>query len=212
MTKIVLATRNKGKIEEIKELLNTLYPDLNVLGLDSFPHIGEIPETGETFEENALQKARTVCQMTGLISLADDSGLVVPALGGEPGVYSARYSGPDATDEKNNARLLNKMRGFKDSERYAYFVCVMAACAPDGQTLIARGKWEGQIALQPEGEHGFGYDPVFIDKESGRVAAEMTREEKNKISHRARALKELLKKWKTFYTSTLKEEVEKLGR
>jgi len=199
MSKIVLATRNKGKIKEIKELLSTLCPELEVLGLDSFPNIGEIPETGNTFEENALQKARTVCELTELISLADDSGLVVPAIGGEPGVYSARYSGPDATDEKNNAKLLAKMQNLAEPERYAYFACVMAVCAPDGQTLVAHGKWEGKIAFQPKGEHGFGYDPIFIDKESGRHAAEMTREEKNKISHRAKALKELLKKWTNFY-------------
>ncbi|WP_461209316.1 XTP/dITP diphosphatase [Desulfocurvus sp. DL9XJH121] len=190
MGAVVLATRNKGKIAELSALLEGR--GLEVRGLDDFPQIGEIEETGETFEENALLKARAVMEATGLVAVADDSGLEVDALGGAPGVYSARYGGPDHDDAKNNAKLLDALRDVPDAQRTARFRCVMAALAPGGETLSASGAWEGSIARAPKGDNGFGYDPLFVDSLSGRRSAELTREEKNARSHRGKALRVLL--------------------
>ncbi len=195
---IVLASANKGKIAEIKDLLRELDSGLQVSGLGDFPDIGLIPEPGETFEANALYKAQYVCQRTRLVSLADDSGLEVDALNGAPGVYSARYSGEQATDETNNAKLLKALAGVKDEDRRAKFRCVLAAVAPNGEQLILDGTWEGWIATSPRGEQGFGYDPVFIDQESGRTAAEMSRAEKSSRSHRGQALRKLIRLWPEF--------------
>ncbi len=195
---IVLASANTGKVAEITDLLRELDAGLQVFGLGDFPDIGPIPEPGETFEANALYKARYVCQRTGLVSLADDSGLEVDVLNGAPGVYSARYSGEQATDETNNAKLLKAMAGVKDEDRRARFCCVLAAVAPNGEQLVLHGTWEGQIATSPRGEQGFGYDPVFIDKKSGRTAAEMSREEKSSRSHRGQALRKLIQQWPEF--------------
>jgi len=196
--KILLATSNKGKIREIQSLLSTT-GDFEVVGLDQF-NLGDIPETGTTFLENALLKAKTASEKTGLITLADDSGLVVPYLGGEPGVYSARYSGKDATDAKNNAKLLEKLKGVPLEKRQAFFVCVLVAYAPQGKYFWVEGKWEGRIAFEPRGNKGFGYDPIFIDLETGKHAAEMDLEEKNQKSHRGKALQKFLKKWPKFLT------------
>lgn len=196
MAAIVLATRNAGKIAELSRLLEEFH--LEVLGLDSFPEIGELAETGTTFSENALQKARAVADLTGLAAVADDSGLEVDALDGAPGVYSARYAGPGATDPENNARLLDALSGVAAGRRAARFRCVMAAAAPNGETLLAEGAWEGEIAAAPAGQAGFGYDPVFFDPRLGRTAAQLTREEKNAVSHRGRALRGLLEHWPEF--------------
>lgn len=187
---MVLATRNKGKIAELSALLEDF--GMEVKGLDDFPEIGEIEETGTTFEANALIKAGTVAKLTGLLAVADDSGLEVDALDGAPGVYSARYSGEDATDASNNAKLLDVLDGVPDEKRTARFRCVMLACAPNGETFSASGVWEGRIATALKGDNGFGYDPLFIDSESGRRSAELTREEKNARSHRGKALRALL--------------------
>ena len=195
---IVLASANKGKIAEIRELLLTLDPDLHVLGLDDYPSIGPVPEPGQTFEANALYKAGYVCQRTGCIALADDSGLEVDALNGAPGVYSARYSGEKATDKENNAKLLKAMAHLKGKDRRARFSCVLAACAPNGEQLVVDGSWEGRIATSPQGGKGFGYDPLFIDLSSKRTAAEMTREEKSSRSHRGQALRKLVQMWPEF--------------
>lgn len=189
MVKVVLATKNKGKIAELDEILKDY--GVKVLGLDSFPEIGDIPETGDTFEENSAIKAEAVCRATGLIALADDSGLVVDALSGRPGVYSARYAGEQATDEENWQKLLAELKDVSDDKRTARFMCVMTAVMPNGNSIVGRGAWEGLIAREPKGENGFGYDPVFFDPELGRTSAQMTREEKNSRSHRKKALEDL---------------------
>ncbi|OIN99449.1 MAG: non-canonical purine NTP pyrophosphatase, RdgB/HAM1 family [Desulfovibrionaceae bacterium CG1_02_65_16] len=196
--RIVLATRNPGKIKELNDLLAGF--GLTVLGLGSFPEIGEIEETGTTFAENAALKARTVAQATGLVALADDSGLVVDALDGAPGVYSARFSDPGATDARNNEKLLDVMKDVPEDARACRFVSLVAAIAPNGEEIFAEGRWEGRVLNAPRGAAGFGYDPLFFDPELGKSAAELAREEKNARSHRGRALRELLKHWPDFWT------------
>lgn len=195
-TRVVLATRNKGKIAELHALLAGL--GVEVLGLGDFPEVGEIPETGTTFLENARLKAQAVCRATGLVSLADDSGLCVDALQGAPGVYSARYAGEHASDADNNAKLLAAMAHVPDTQRACRFVCVMVAAAPDGRELIAQGVWEGRLATSPAGQAGFGYDPLFIDPDLGRTAAELAPDEKNARSHRGKALAEVVARWASF--------------
>jgi len=198
--RIVLATRNAGKIKELNDLLAGF--GLTVIGLDAFPQIGEIEETGTTFAENAALKARTVAQATGLVALADDSGLVVDALDGAPGVYSARFSDPGATDARNNEKLLRVLQGVPEQKRCCRFVSLVAAMAPNGAEIFAEGRWEGRVLTAPRGEGGFGYDPLFFDPELGKSAAELTREEKNARSHRGRALRELLKDWPDFWAAS----------
>lgn len=197
MKHIVLATRNKGKVAELEALLGGL--GISVQGLDAYPHIGEIPETGSTFEENAALKARAVAQATGLIALADDSGLEVDALGGAPGVYSARYSGENATDADNNAKLLDALKGVPEEKRGCRFVSVIMAAAPNGASAQARGEWPGRVLTAPSGEGGFGYDPLFLDPEAGATAAELAPQDKNARSHRGRALRALIAVWPDFW-------------
>lgn len=200
MTTIVLASRNKGKIKELAVLLEPF--EVTVKGLDAYPEIGEIEETGTTFAENALLKAATVSELTGCIAVADDSGLEVDYLGKEPGVYSARYSEEanlPATDERNTQKVLGKMQGVPEKDRTCRFISVMAAAAPDKRHILAEGKWEGRLAFEPKGTNGFGYDPVFFDPTTGKTAAEMTPEEKNARSHRAKACKKLLELWPSFW-------------
>lgn len=203
---IVLATRNQGKVRELADLLAPFR--LTVLGLEAFPEIGEIEETGSTFTENARIKAAAVSAGTGLVAVADDSGLAVDFLGGAPGVYSARYSeapGRPATDEANVIKLLQALDGVPPERRSGRFHCCMAACAPGGAQIGAEGVWEGRIAVSPSGGGGFGYDPVFFDPEKGCTAAEMSREEKNSRSHRARAVAALLRKWPAFWQEWLQK-------
>ncbi len=188
--KAVIATRNRGKIKELKELLVDF--GLDILPLDHFPQVGEIVEDGDTFFENAMKKAKTVSEKTGLMAIADDSGLEVDALKGAPGVYSARYAGEDATDNQNYLKLLDKMKDIPTEKRGAQFRCVMVAYRPDGKWVSAEGVCRGRISPSPKGEQGFGYDPVFVPEGDTRTMAELTREEKNKISHRGKAL-EILK-------------------
>jgi len=194
---VVLATRNAGKIAELEALLAGF--GVRVIGLDAFPEIGEIEETGRTFAENARLKARTVAQATGLVALADDSGLAVDALSGAPGVYSARYSGENATDATNNAKLLAALAGVPEAQRGCRFISVVAAIAPNGAESLAEGRWEGRVLDAPRGGGGFGYDPLFLDPELGRAAAELAPAEKNARSHRGRALRALLKDWPAFW-------------
>ncbi|HDQ39561.1 MAG TPA: XTP/dITP diphosphatase [Desulfonatronum sp.] len=198
MLELVLATRNRGKAVEIASLLRDFHVQVNTL--EAFPDIEEIPETGSTFAENALIKARTVARATGLISLADDSGLEVAALNGAPGVYSARFNGFGSTDEQNNAKLLRLMADVPWQDRQARFVCVIAVHAPQygGRELVAKGSWSGRIAMTMIGTNGFGYDPLFLDEELGLTAAQMEPEQKNARSHRAAALRELEKSWPIF--------------
>lgn len=201
---VVLASRNKGKVRELAVLLQPF--GVAVKGLDAFPAIGEIEETGSTFAENSLLKASTVSKLTGLIAVADDSGLIVDALGGEPGVYSARYSeesGHPATDERNTQKVLAKMAHIPDESRSCRFVSVMAASAPDGRHIMAEGRWEGFLAREPKGANGFGYDPVFWDPETGLTAAQLEPAQKNARSHRAKACHALLTLWPAFWDSVL---------
>ena len=206
---IVLATRNKGKVREMEEPLRAF--GLRVVGLDAFPDLPEVEETGTTFEENALLKARDVARRTGLLAIADDSGLEVDALDGAPGVRSARYSDdmPDlpgeSKDERNVMKLLAVLSSARLWQRSARFRTVIAACTPEGDTLVAPGTWEGSIACSPRGKNGFGYDPVFLDPELGRTAAELSREEKMARSHRGNALRELLRLWPAFWERYLQK-------
>ena len=189
MTKLLVGTNNPGKIEEYEELLTDLPGTLEV----TFPAREglalEVEESGETFEENARIKALAYSQASGLVSLADDSGLEVDALGGAPGVHSARYAGPAATDTDRYHKLLNALADTPTGQRSARFRCVVAIALPDGTVHTTEGTCEGQIGFAPRGEHGFGYDPVFVVKGyAGRTMAELAPEVKNQISHRGRAL------------------------
>ncbi len=208
MNTVVLATGNAGKIRELSAMLASLAPGIRVLGLKDFPQIGDIPETGDTFEANARIKALAVAQTTGLVAVADDSGLSVDALGGAPGVYSARYSGEDATDEKNTAKLLDAMRDVPDPDRSCHFACVMLAATPGGQEAIGRGAWPGLVARAPRGANGFGYDPVFFDPKLGCTAAEMDADTKNGRSHRRMAMNNLLALWPDFWARAMREQGE----
>jgi XTP/dITP diphosphohydrolase len=184
---LVLATRNPGKTAEIRDLLQH-YP-VDIKDLTAFGPIPEAVEDGVTFDENAYKKASLTARVLGLPALADDSGLVVAALGGAPGVYSARYGGPNATDADRCARLLEAMAGFTD--RRAAFECVISIAVPTGPALTYEARCEGLIAETPAGANGFGYDPIFYYPPLKHTFAELTREEKNRVSHRGLALREL---------------------
>ena len=199
MSSIVLATANAGKIRELSTLVRLCTPELKVLGLADFPELGAIEETGSTFAENASLKAQQVSQATGLVALADDSGLVVDALQGAPGIYSARYSGPQATDAENINKLLKELAQVPQELRTAHFVCVMVAMAPDGQQLMGHGQWSGLITTSIQGAGGFGYDPVFFDPQLGLTAAQMEAKVKNERSHRGQAVRALLRGWPEFW-------------
>lgn len=184
---IVLATRNQGKVKEITRLLSGY--DIDIKSLIDFGPIPTVEETGKTFEDNAYIKAHFTAKVLGLPAIADDSGLVVEALDGAPGVYSARYAGEGATDEENNIKLLREMDG--KSNRKAHFETAVIIAVPRGPALTYIGKVEGEIAESPSGEHGFGYDPLFYYPPLSKTFARMTSEEKNSISHRGQAIKEL---------------------
>lgn len=187
---IVLATRNKKKVEEIKRIAVGL--PITVLSLDDFPSCPETVEDKETFEGNAIKKAMEICACTGKPALADDSGLEVYALGNAPGVYSARYAGgSNGSDVKNYEKLLAELKDVPDDKRGARFVCCMALAFPGGPVQTYFGFAEGCIGREPKGKTGFGYDPVFIPKGHKRTFAEMTGEEKDKLSHRGQAIEKL---------------------
>lgn len=201
--RIILATHNAGKVRELAEPLAEF--GVEVLGLaEACPQIAEIEETGATFEENALIKARHVATLTGLVSVADDSGLEVDALHGAPGVYSARYSDDwvalpgESRDQRNIRKLLHELATVPEGRRGCRFVSCMAAVRPDGAEMTVRGLWAGQLLAAPRGENGFGYDPLFFDPLIGRAAAELSRDEKNARSHRGNALRALLARWQEF--------------
>lgn len=183
---LVLATRNKNKLRELTSILSDL--PVRVESIASFPGAPDVEETGATMAENALLKARAAARHTGLWAMADDSGLEVDALDGRPGVYSARFAGPGATDADNNAKLLRLLEGVPDPLRTARFRCAIALVSPDGDEYVDEGVCEGVVAREPRGEGGFGYDPLFIVPEYGRTFAELPPEVKDRISHRARAL------------------------
>ena len=188
MNRIVLATRNKHKTEEIKTLLKDLR--LEILTLNDFPGVPVLKEDGSTFQENSLQKAHAVYLHTKIPALADDSGLEVFFLNGRPGVISARFAGYGATDEENNEKLLGQMRGVAPRRRRAQFRAVLTFFGDNG-TEVAEGICPGRLAESPRGTNGFGYDPIFIPDGFSRTYAELTSEEKNKISHRAKALEKM---------------------
>ena len=186
MTEVVLATRNKDKGREIAALLEGL--GVTIRTLAEFPDAPDVVEDEETCEANAVKKAREVAAFTGLTAIADDTGLMVDALGGRPGVYAARYAGDGASYEDNWKKLLRELEGVPKSKRTARFVTVAAIADPRAkQTKVVEGVLDGVIALEPRGDRGFGYDPVFLLPERDQTLAEMTAEEKNKLSHRARA-------------------------
>lgn len=186
---LVVATRNPGKLREIKEIIGAT--GFEVVGLGELPDGPEVVEDGLTFLANAKKKARAISQWSGCPALADDSGLEVDALGGRPGVHSSIYAGIGATDEENIRKLLHELSGVPQGKRGARFRCVMVLACPDGREWVAEGTWEGVIALEPRGSGGFGYDPVFFLPDLGRTVAELTPEEKNSMSHRAQALRNL---------------------
>lgn len=191
--KLLVASANQGKIREIKNYLENLNNiNLEIIGLDEFPGLPEVEEDGDSFRENALKKARARAEQTGLLTLADDSGLSVDYLGGEPGIYSARYAGEGATDEENNQKLLEKLKDVPEEKRKASFICVMALVDPDsGEEIVVEGRCDGIIQLSPKGENGFGYDPIFYLPEFRKTMAEIPLELKNQISHRAAALQKM---------------------
>jgi len=184
---IVLATGNEGKVKELREVLKDFPIDLR--GLNDFGPIPEAVEDGETFDENAYKKALHTARILGLPAMSDDSGLVVEALNGAPGVYSARYAGENANDTDNINKLLAEMEG--QADRRAAFECVISLAVPSGPALTYEGRCEGEITGGPKGEGGFGYDPVFFSPELGKTFAESSMEEKNRVSHRGRAMAEL---------------------
>mgnify|MGYP000686517639 CR=1 FL=1 len=201
--KLIIASGNAGKVREYKALLAPL-GFTEVLSLKDAGIVSDPEETGATFEENAAIKARALKELCDCAVLADDSGLEVDALGGEPGVYSARYKGIK-TDEEKNEYILGRLAGLPDEKRTARFVCVIHFIYPDGKEVAARGVCEGIIGREPLGENGFGYDPVFLDPELGLTAAEMSPEEKMSRSHRAKALRELLRLWPSFWEGYLRK-------
>jgi len=187
---LVIATSNQHKLKELKALLQD-FP-LTILSLNDFPDIPAVVEDGKSFYENARKKAVTVARHTDKITVADDSGIQVDALDGKPGVYSARFAGADATDEANNSKLLEELKDVPPDKRGACFTCVLVIAQPDGDTAFVEGECRGSIIYESRGDYGFGYDPLFLVPEYNKTFSEITPEEKNKVSHRARALRKLL--------------------
>lgn len=184
---LVIATRNKGKTSEIMDLLKE-FP-VNIKNLDDFGPIPSVEEDGDTFDKNAYKKASFTSRILGLPALADDSGLLIKALGGAPGVHSARYAGENASDEQRCSKVLSEMK--RKTDRGAAFKCVISIAVPPGPALTYEGHCEGLITKEPAGSNGFGYDPIFFFSPLNKTFAELTREEKNRVSHRGNALREL---------------------
>ena len=196
MKKIIFATGNQDKMREIREILADM--DVEVVSMKEAGIHADIVEDGKSFEENAQIKAKAICKLTGEMVLADDSGFEVDYLNGEPGIYSARYLGEDTSYDIKNADLLKRCEGVPEEKRDARFVCVIACVFPDGRSFTCRGVVEGQIGYSEKGENGFGYDPIFYVPELGCTTAELPPEEKNKISHRGRALTAMYDKMKEY--------------
>jgi XTP/dITP diphosphohydrolase len=209
---ILLATRNMHKVEEIKAILKDYF--FNILTLNDVPPLPEVEEDGNTFTANAQKKALQTARLSGYLTMADDSGLVVEALNGQPGVFSARFAGVDADDDKNNAKLLNLLRDVPQEQRTARFVCVIALANPEGIITTVEGSCAGKIALEPYGQGGFGYDPLFIPVGYKKSFAELAPEEKNRISHRGQALVKFKDAVKILFakTSRISEIREEDGR
>lgn len=187
MKRLIFATGNENKMKEIREILEGL--PVQILSMKEAGIEADIVEDGLSFEENALIKARAVCKLAGEMVLADDSGLEVDYLNKEPGIYSARYMGEDTSYHIKNANLIERLEGVPDEKRTARFVCAIAAAFPDGTMKTVRAAMEGRIGYKESGENGFGYDPIFYLPEYGCTSAELSMEEKNKISHRGKALR-----------------------
>lgn len=187
MKKVIFATGNEGKMKEIREILGDL--DIELLSLKDAGITADIEENGSTFEENAIIKAKAISQLTEEIVLADDSGLEIDYLNKEPGIYSARYMGEDTSYHIKNSNLIQRLEGVPDQQRSARFICAIAAAFPDGTVKTVRASMEGRIGYEEKGENGFGYDPIFYLPEYGCSSAEISMEEKNKISHRGKALR-----------------------
>jgi XTP/dITP diphosphohydrolase len=193
VTTLVLATRNKHKILELERIIAATNGEdsFELVGVESFPHVAEVAETGLTFAENALLKATAVAAATGLAAVADDSGICVDALNGMPGVFSARWAGRHGDDEANLRLLLGQVGDVPDERRGAQFVCAAALALPDGTARVVEGRLGGSLLRQPRGARGFGYDPIFVPEGGTRSTAELTFDEKNAISHRTRAFQAL---------------------
>jgi XTP/dITP diphosphohydrolase len=193
---IVIATRNPGKTAEIRDLLDG-FP-IDIKNLSDFGPIPDVEEDGTTFEENAYKKSSFTARVLGYPALADDSGLTVPALNGAPGVFSARYAGENATDEDRCRKLLSEMKGRRD--RRAAFECVISLAVPSGPALTYEGRCEGQLVEAPAGANGFGYDPIFFYPPCNKTFAQLTREEKSRVSHRGKALQDLREEFEKVMT------------
>ena len=190
--KLVLATRNQGKITEFRRILDALAPGaIELIGVDQFPDLADVDETGSTFEENSLLKARYTCHATGLPAIADDSGLCVDALNGDPGIFSARWAGTHGNDQANLEKVLDQLKDVPDEKRTARFMCVASLVLPDGREQVAEGRFEGHILHAPVGENGFGYDPIFQPVGLSISSAQMSAEEKDLVSHRGKSLRSI---------------------
>ncbi|MDQ0215422.1 XTP/dITP diphosphohydrolase [Oikeobacillus pervagus] len=197
MDQVIIATKNQGKAKEFIQMFEPF--SVQVKTLLDFPEFPDIAETGETFEENAQLKAKAVAESMQSVAIADDSGLIVDALDGRPGVYSARYAGLDKNDEANIDKVLKELQGIPFENRTARFYCALAIAMPNGKVNTVSGACEGYILSERRGESGFGYDPIFYVRHFGKTFAELSPSEKNSISHRGQALKELEKKITTFF-------------
>ncbi|RWR11110.1 XTP/dITP diphosphatase [Siminovitchia fortis] len=189
MKSVIIATKNKGKAKEFERLFSKY--GMEVKTLIDFPDVPDIEETGETFEENAIIKAEAIAKLANSIVVADDSGLAIDALGGRPGVYSARYAGAEKNDEDNIDKVLSEMEAVNEEERTARFYCALAVAGPDFETITVNGTCEGMILNERRGSEGFGYDPIFYVPSEGKTMAEMSPKRKNELSHRAAAMKNL---------------------
>ena len=187
---LLLATRNKGKIEEFRRILDAIAPgEIELIGLDVFPDLHDVVEDGSTFQENALKKAREMSIASGIPAIADDSGLCVDFLNGDPGIFSARWAGAHGDDQANLEKVLLQLEGVPESQRGAHFTCVAALYLPDGRSHCEEAQFHGTILLAPVGEHGFGYDPIFKPAGFAISSAQMSAEEKDSISHRGKSLR-----------------------
>ena len=188
--KLLLATRNKGKIEEFRRILEDIAAgEIELVGLEQFPDLHDVDETGSTFEENALLKAREMCLASGIPAIADDSGLCVDFLNGDPGIFSARWAGSHGDDRANTAKVLESLIGVPDENRGAHFTCVAALALPDGRTHVEEGRFDGWILHAPVGDQGFGYDPIFRPEGFEISSAQMSAKTKDAISHRGKSLR-----------------------
>lgn len=194
MTKLIFATGNENKMKEIRQIMSDM--DVEIISMKQAGISADIVEDGTTFEENAIIKAKAIAKLTKEIVLADDSGLEIDYINKEPGIYSARYMGEDTSYHIKNQNLIDRLKDAKDEERSARFVCAIAAAFPDGEVLTTIGTIEGRIAYEEKGENGFGYDPIFYVPEFGCTTAELSEEDKNKVSHRGNALRAMKEKLK----------------